>query len=174
MEYDEKYFKKSANRLAEMLWVILNMILTVAYAIEVTKGGRTVPYFIVFLCLCWIPFIFGLVMLKVKGGDWEYYKDVAVIGYGIFYTFVLMTTYTNITFTYVLPLMSILILYKDRYFVLRAGSSALLVLIVYIVKNILTGYNSHSQIVDYEIQVAVLVLCNMYCPSGICVSLMMP
>ena len=52
MEYDEKYFKKSANRLAEMLWVILNMILTVAYAIEVTKGGRTVPYFIVFLCLC--------------------------------------------------------------------------------------------------------------------------
>ena len=41
MEYDEKYFKKSANRLAEMLWVILNMILTVAYAIEVTKGGRT-------------------------------------------------------------------------------------------------------------------------------------
>lgn len=161
MEYDEKYFKKSANRLAEMLWVILNMILTVAYAIEVTKGGRTVPYFIVFLCLCWIPFIFGLIMLKVKGGDWAYYKDVVVVGYGIFYTFVLMTTYTNITFTYVLPLMSILILYKDRYFVLRAGSSALLVLIVYIVKNILTGYNSHSQIVDYEIQVAVLVLCNM-------------
>ena len=63
MEYDEKYFKKSANRLAEMLWVILNMILTVAYVIEVTKGGRTVPYFIVFLCLCWIPFIFGLIML---------------------------------------------------------------------------------------------------------------
>lgn len=161
MDYDEKYFKKNANKLARMIWVILNAILTVAYAIEMVNGGRTVPYFIVFMCICWIPFIFGLIMLKIKGGDYEHYKDIVVVGYGIFYAFVLMTTHTTITFAYVLPLMSMLILYKDRYFVLRTGSAALVVLIVYIVKSILTGYNSHKLIVDYEIQVAVLVLCNM-------------
>lgn len=161
MEYDEQYFKGSANKLAAMIWGILDVILTAAYTVEVIKGSRTVPYFIVFLCFCWLPLIFSLIMLKVKGIAWKYYKDVVVVGYGVFYTFVLLTTHTALTFTYMLPLMSMLILYKDRIFVLKTGTAALVVLIVYIIRNIMMGNNSPSQIVDYEIQVAVIVLCNM-------------
>lgn len=161
MEYDAKYFKKNANRLAATIWVIMDVILTVAYAVEVVKGARTVPYYIAFLAVCWLPFFFSLIMLKIKGADWGYYKDVVVVGYGIFYSYVLLTTNTPLTFTYVLPLLSMLVLYKDRYFVLRSGSAALVVLILFIIRNILMGYNSHDEIVDYEIQVAVLILSNM-------------
>lgn len=44
MEYDEKYFAKSANKKAMSMWLLLCIVLTAAYAIEVVKGLRDVSY----------------------------------------------------------------------------------------------------------------------------------
>ena len=44
MDYDEKYFKISANKKALRMWVIIGLALTGAYIAECVKGARTVPY----------------------------------------------------------------------------------------------------------------------------------
>lgn len=159
MEYNEEVFKKSSNRKIMTIWLVLCIILTVAYAIEIVKGLRTVLYYIVFSLFCWLPFLFGLVILKVKGMGTEIYKHAAFIGYGVFYTFVLMNTNTPLTFVYMLPFSGMLILYKDRNFIIRCGVCNNLILYVSIFKNFMSGMNTPSDITNYEIQIASLLMC---------------
>ncbi len=159
MEYNKEYFAKSANRKAMAIWATLGILLSLAYVLEIVKGLRTIEYYLVFLAFCWIPFIAGLVLLKVKGWASPYYKDVLAVGYGIFYVFVLLTTTSPLAFVYILPLTSMLILFKNRNYMLRCGISNLIAMIAVIIKNYLGGANSASDLTGYEIQIAAIVLC---------------
>ena len=69
MGYDEKVFKRSANKKAMLMWLFTNIILTAAYTIEVIKGSRTPEYYTIFMILCWLPFLIGVAVLLLKGMD---------------------------------------------------------------------------------------------------------
>lgn len=159
MEYNEEYFKKQANKCSLLMWTIINVILTVLYIIEVLKGGRTLPYLAVFLSVCWLPHIAGLLVLKIKGGSTWLYREFVSIGYGILFLFVLMTTKTNVTYGYIFPVACLLILYKNRALLIRYGIANILVILAYLVKiHFTTGFDAHT-ITDAEIQIGVTVLC---------------
>ena len=159
MNYDEEYFKKKANYSALSMWMTINIILTVLYIIEVFKGGRDVPYLIVFLSICWLPFIAGYLVLKLKGESTWIYREFVAIGYGILFLFVLMTTKTNVTYGYIFPVVSLLILYKNKKLLIRCGIANVLVILAYLVKiYFTTGFDAHT-ITDAEIQIGVTVLC---------------
>lgn len=159
MEYNEEYFAKSANRKAMIIWMTLGIVLTVAYMLEVVKGLRTMGYYLTFVSVCWAPFLIGLVVLKLKGWTTPVYKEVIAIGYGIFYTFVMMTSTSMLSVMYILPLTSMLVLFKNRNFIMRCGVANFIVIIVSIVKNYNAGINAPSDISNYEIQVAAIMLC---------------
>lgn len=159
MEYNEEYFAKSANRKAMAIWATLGIVLSAAYVIEIVKGLRTVNYYIVFLAFCWVPFLAGLVLVKVKGWASPFYKDVIAVGYGIFYVFVLLTTTSTIAFVYILPLTSMLVLFKNRNYMLRCGITNLIAIFAVIIKNYMGGANAPSDVTNYEIQVAAIILC---------------
>ncbi len=159
MEYDEKVFKKSANLKIMIIWLIIVIILTAAYSIEVVKGLRTIQYFTIFAFFCWIPFLVSVAFLKIKGFDTGLYKHVVAIGYGIFYIFIMMNTNSTLTFVYMLPISGMLILYKDRNFIIRCGVCNNLILYIYIIKSIMSGLNSSADITCYEIQAASTILC---------------
>lgn len=57
----------------------------------------------------------------MKGYDTELYRYILAIGYGIFYTYVICTTSSPIAFTYILPVTSLLVLYKNRKFMVTCG-----------------------------------------------------
>lgn len=158
MEYSEEYFAKSANRKALLMWALLNVVLSVAYAIEIFKGLRTVTYYLAFLGICWIPWIVGIVILKIKGEHTAVFRTVIAVGYTLFYAFVMMTTNTKLSVIYILPLTSILILYKRRTYFLRCGIATIAIVAASIVKNYMAGLNSASDVTDYEIQMAAMVL----------------
>lgn len=159
MESKEQQFKKSANQKAMIIWMLLNLILTVSYAIEIVKGLRTVGYYVTFILVAWIPFFVGLVIWRLKGKATELYKEVVAIGYGILYTFVMFTTQSVLAFVYILPLTSMLILFKNRNYMLRYGVFTMLVVAGAIGKNILGGMSAASDITSYEIQVACIFMC---------------
>lgn len=159
MEYNEEYFKKQANMRTLLMWTIINVILTVLYIIEVFKGGRTPEYLAIFLCICWLPHIAGLLVLKIKGGSTWVYREFVSVGYGVLFLFVLMTTKTNVTYGYIFPVACLLILYKNRALLIRCGIANVLVIIAYLVKiHFTTGFDAHT-ITDAEIQIGVTVLC---------------
>lgn len=161
MEYNEEVFKKSANKKAMIMWLFMAIVLTIAYGIEAVKGARTIPYYTVFLIMCWGPFLLGVVLLKVKGMAISYYKDIVAFGYGFFYFFVLLTTKNALPFVYIFPITSMLMLFKNRNFLIRCGVANLFVMAVIVVKNYTSGMNSSEDIINYEIQFLVLVLCYM-------------
>ena len=161
--YDEAFFKKSTNKRAMIMWLVLCIVLSVAYVVEVVKGLRTVEYYVLFECICWGTFLIGLLSLKVKGADWKHYKTVLALGYGIFYVFVMMTTTSNLAFVYILPLASMLPIFNDRGYLIRVGIANMLAVAAAVVKNIAAGQNTASDFTSYEIWIAATLLCYMGC-----------
>ena len=159
MECNQEYFDRSANRKAMAMWIAMCVVLSAAYAIEIVKGLRTVEYYLIFLALCWVPFAIGVVVLKLKGMGTPVYKYVVAIGYGAFFTFVVMTTVTGLTFVYILPLVSMLILYKSRNFIIQCGIINVIILVIGVIKGCSEGRSTASDITTYEIQIAATILC---------------
>lgn len=69
------------------------------------KGLRTAGYYVIFMLVAWIPFLIGLVILKLKGRSSD----------------------------------SMLILYKNKNYMLRCGIFTMVGIIAAIVKNMLLG-----------------------------------
>lgn len=159
MGYEESHFQKQANKHTFLMWTALNIIFTALYILEMLKGGRTLQYLIVFLSICWLPYIAGLILLKVKGMACSVYCEIVSAGYGLLYLFVLMTTKTNVTYGYIFPIASLLVLYKKRKLLIRWGILNVLILLAYLAKTgLTTGFTPHS-VTDAEIQIGVTVLC---------------
>ncbi len=159
MDQNEAYYAKSSNKKAMAMWIFIGIVLSAAYTLEAVKGSRSVPYYCVFLAFCWIPFVVGLIVLKVMGmGTWLY-KYVIAIGYGAFYTFVLMTTNTTLAVMYILPVVSLLALYKNRNLMIECFVVNMIILGIYVAKSYMTGMNTAKNITDFEIQIAATALC---------------
>ncbi len=159
MNYDENVFKAKANRRARKIWLVFALLLTANYGSDTSKGIRSGPYFLTFVLLCWIPFFAGQILLKVKGMATDYYKYEIAIGYGIFYTFVICTTPSHIAFTYILPVTSLLVLYKNRTFMIQCGVVNTIIIIMSAVIKYNNGINSENDFKEYTLQLACIILC---------------
>ena len=159
MEYREETFKRSANRKALVIWMIISIVLSGAYAVEFLLGKRTLQYYLIFLFMCWAPFVIGIVTLKVKGMATDLYKWVIAIGYGLFYTFVIYTTTSSLAFTFTFPVVGMLMLYKNRNIMIGCGIVNVLLIVGTLVYKIATNTMTATTVTDFEIQFAVVTLC---------------
>lgn len=116
MDYNENEFKAKANIKARRIWLVFALLLSANYGSDVSQGGYPSTNYIIFLILCWVPFFAGDLLLRIRGKADDRYRYALVIGYGIFYTFLICTTDSPIAFTYILPVVSLLVLYKDQKF----------------------------------------------------------
>ena len=159
MTYDETVFKEKANRKARKIWIIFAVLLSANYGSDASGGLYPTTSYLIFLALCWLPLILGEVLLRVKGWATELYRYDLVIGYGIFYTFVICTTASPIAFTYILPVTSLLVLYKNRKFMINCGIANALIIVGAAVYRYMLGFNSASDMKNYQLQLSCIVLC---------------
>lgn len=159
MTYDENIFKEKANRKARKIWIVFAVLLSANYGSDASGGLYPTTSYLIFLALCWLPLIFGEVLLHVKGWATELYRYDLVIGYGIFYTFVICTTASPIAFTYILPVTSLLVLYKNRKFMINCGIANALIIVGAAVYRYMLGFNSASDMKNYQLQLSCIILC---------------
>lgn len=159
MTYDENVFKEKANRKARKIWIVFAVLLSANYGSDASGGLYPTTSYLIFLALCWLPLIFGEVLLRVKGWATELYRYDLVIGYGIFYTFVICTTASPIAFTYILPVTSLLVLYKNRKFMIGCGIANALIIVGAAVYRYMLGFNSASDMKNYQLQLSCIILC---------------
>lgn len=159
MTYDENVFKEKANRKARKIWIVFAVLLSANYGSDASGGLYPTTSYLIFLALCWLPLIFGEVLLRVKGWATELYRYDLVIGYGIFYTFVICTTASPIAFTYILPVTSLLVLYKNRKFMINCGIVTSLIIVGAAVYRYMLGFNSASDMKNYQLQLSCIILC---------------
>ncbi len=159
MTYDENVFKEKANRKARKIWIVFAILLSANYGSDASGGLYPTTSYLIFLALCWLPLIFGEVLLRVKGWATELYRYDLVIGYGIFYTFVICTTESPIAFTYILPVTSLLVLYKNWKFMINCGIVNSLIIVGAAVYRYMLGFNSASDMKNYQLQLSCIILC---------------
>lgn len=159
MEYKEEVFRANVNRKTMLVWLILCTLLSVIDAVRILQGINSVGYFVLFEVVAWLPFLIGLIILKIRGTDTEIYKHIAAVGFGIFYAFIMFTSTLAAAFVCMIPLAGILILYKDKNYIIRCGIFYNLILYISIVKNFMSGLNTPSDIACYEVQVVSLFVC---------------
>lgn len=159
MEYNEVEFKEKANRKARKIWIVFAVLLSANYGSDVSNGLYPTTQYLIFLALCWIPLIAGEIVLRVKGVATESYRYDLVIGYGIFYTFVICTTSSPIAFTYILPVTSLLVLYKSKRFMVVCGVANTFIIIGSAVYRFMIGFNSATNLKDYQLELSCIILC---------------
>ena len=159
MEYDAQVFKMKANKKARNVWMALSLILSLSYTSDTAKGLHTLPYYAMFMAVCWIPFLFGVVVLRLQGAATQYYKFIVAVGYGVFYAFVVCTSESVLSFMYIFPLTSMLVLFKDRTYMVQCGIGTLVISIASSVHKFMNGMNSASNVNDYTLQASCIILC---------------
>lgn len=105
-------------------------------------------------------FFSGDLLLRIRGKADDRYRYALVIGYGIFYTFLICTTDSPIAFTYILPVVSLLVLYKDQKFMVGCAIANIASVIVSVFYHLVVlGQNTATDQKNYQLQVACLLLC---------------
>ena len=160
MDYNENEFKAKANIKARRIWLVFALLLSANYGSDVSQGGYPSTNYIIFLILCWVPFFAGDLLLRIRGKADDRYRYALVIGYGIFYTFLICTTDSPIAFTYILPVVSLLVLYKDQKFMVGCAIANIASVIVSVFYHLIVlGQNTATDQKNYQLQVACLLLC---------------
>jgi diguanylate cyclase (GGDEF)-like protein len=154
--------EKKLNRDLIVGWSVIVVVLFITYIIEVLKGERTVSYVIIFSIVTGVPaLICGLIFKKDPLN--KLLRYYIVVGYFIMYLFVMCSGSTTLVFTYILPLLSILILYHQPRLILWTGIVTLAINAVFIGIRVSNHLITLSNSKDVEIQIALLVLCFCGC-----------
>lgn len=85
MDNNKKKFVARANKKAMIMWMFLLFMLSVEYVIEVMRGTKTVSFLLGMELASWVPFMIGLLILKIKGWYAKEYQDIVCTGYGLVY-----------------------------------------------------------------------------------------
>ena len=160
MDYNENEFKAKANIKTRRIWLVFALLLSANYGTDVSQGGYPSTNYIIFLILCWVPFFAGDLLLRIRGKADDRYRYALVVGYGIFYTFLICTTDSPIAFTYILPVVSLLVLYKDRKFMVGCAIANIASVIISVIYHLVVlGQNTATDQKNYQLQIACLLLC---------------
>ena len=112
-DYDEAFFRAKANKRAGTTWLILMVIATVYYGIKVFRGELANQYFALFTAVGWSEYIISRLLLKFNAAYHEKYEWIIGLGYLTFFAVIAWTSLDESSYVFIMPLVSILILYKD-------------------------------------------------------------
>ena len=146
------------NRSMMIGWIIITIVLVFAYLGEYLKGVRTGTYMFVFYLVTVVPALICL-GLYLRDKSSCYLRYYIIIGYNIMYVFVLLTGNTTMVFTYIFPLLTLIVLYHQPKLVLLMGIVSLLANIVYDVRLYFECKITLNNSRDIEIQLALIVMC---------------
>jgi len=147
----------SRNKTAMIGVLVMNLVLCAAYFVEVIKGARTLGAYLVLAVICVLSSVLSfLVYLRKK--DAVLIRYICGFGFLLFYTIVMLTATTELTFCYVLVVFSIFLVYEDLKFSFIVGAYAFLVNLASIIKVAVTVGLSAQDITNAEIKLACLFM----------------
>ncbi len=113
--------KATVNKTAMILATVLECILFAAYVLELIKGSKTFPIFLLLELTDIVPLIVCWIIYK-KDNESELVKHVMAVGYGLFYACALFTTDERLVFVYAIPMFLIVMMFSDYKYAVKIGS----------------------------------------------------
>lgn len=163
--------RQISNKVIIICWNIVLSVIALAYLLEVIKGERTIVYFLIILALGFGPMIAADIQY-VKDNSFPRLKHWAAYGYSIFYLFALLTSDTAMSFIYIFPILSALIVCNDYKLLRNVGIISIIGNIASVVINAVTATAiTDDMVADWEIQIAgtlmVMIMAYVACKNSV-------
>ncbi|MGN1146846.1 MAG: methyl-accepting chemotaxis protein [Lachnospiraceae bacterium] len=149
------------NKTAILCHGIIDSVITLAYLVEVIKGSRSIPYFLLIALLAMAPIAVEAVLYR-KNSDATAIKHVMAWCYVLLYAVAVFTTNSLLPFTYILPMLAVVTLYSDPGYCLRLSASAFLVNVADVVYKAITVGFASEELPDVEIRLLLTLLVSIF------------
>ncbi|MCR5775344.1 MAG: HD domain-containing protein [Lachnospiraceae bacterium] len=146
------------NRALLIGWSVFVFILCTMYGMEALRGVRSAGYVLVFCLITIIPQIIN-VFIFFRDPESTRLQYHIIAGFSIMYAFVLFTGLTPMVWTYILPMLSLLVLYHNPRLIAICGGVTVLLNLTAILVHYHSGVITDLFDRDVRIQVFVIVLC---------------
>ena len=146
-----------ANRAAMNCHLITVTVLVIAYLLEVVKGSKTIPYFLLVAATGFVPVVMEILIYRFRPTH-SLVKHLIPWGYAAMYMTILFTTDNALAFVYVIPMLIAITVYSDVRYSLEIGIAVVLVNIVHIILFYGPDGFEAVEIASAEIQIAALVI----------------
>ncbi len=149
---------KGINRSLVLGWQIFVVVLCSAYALEVVKGDRDLLYLLIFAALTAIPALVVYFRYRKQPDSYQLRYEI-ILGYLFMYIFVMVTGRTSMVFSYILPMLSLLVLYHQPKLIFSTGVVAIALNLMNITLRVTRGELGLHNCKEAEIQLVLLLLC---------------
>ncbi len=158
-----------ANAAAVNTYGMLVLILEVCYLIEVIKGSRSIPYYIVFSILALVPYVMCLALFR-QNREAHQMKYVMAVGFGVFYLFIIFTTISPVAYVYAIMMAVILLSYDNIKLILGYMIGVCVGNVVQVAYQAMTIGIASEDMPNVEIRVASLILFGLFMVVGTMIS----
>ncbi len=141
--------------------IVINIFLLTAYFGEYLKGQRPIEYIAQFYCFTSVPSLLNYFFYRTHRESTKL-KYAVLAGYLVTYTFALYTGSTIAVFTYILPMLSLIMLYHSPKLVLELGAVTIADNLIFDYIEYTQGKISTENSKDYEIQISILFTCFLF------------
>lgn len=150
-----------SNFVSIVSYTIINVILIACYIIEVVKGARTIGYFAVFCILALLPMILAYITY-FRNKDNNLTKYIIMVGFGVFYLFIIFTTTSPVAYVYAFLIATVLLVYNDLKLTIIFSSGVSLGNIIHVVYLGVSGQIVKDNLANIEIRLASVVLFSVF------------
>lgn len=158
--YDEAYFRAKANKRAGTTWLMLMIIVSVYYGAKMGEGEVNPYQYSMFTVVGWLQYFGAGIFLKVRGMDNPKYRWFLGIGYLLYFAVISWTTTDEISYVFILPLISILALYKDpKYIRIMMWSTMFVLITSNLYRGRAKGMMEYVSSIEGAIQFAIVITC---------------
>lgn len=158
---NKTYASKNVNKIALIGNFILCFVLAVAYLIEVFKGTRTIPSYLIIVLTGFVPAIVAeIIYLKDKASRAVRY--ITSVGFALLYAYLLFNTESELVFCYIIVFFVLMVIYADFKLLVGMGIFALVMNVLSILTDALTVGLTPMDITNAEIKIACVALTIIY------------
>ena len=158
--YDERYFNARANKRAGTTWMTLLLIQTVFYLWKMSGGAVSGGWVAAFCGIGWSIFAVSVIILAIKGADFKGFKWMMSGGYLLTFGFVSWTYLNESAFIFVLPLISIIVLYKNTKLIkIMSGLTMFVLFSSNLYKGMVKGMMDFVSSPECALQFAIVICC---------------
>lgn len=151
------------NKTAIVEQTALVSIIAVAYLIEFIKHNRTLGYTLAVVAICYLPVIIASIIYNNNKDTENGVMRTIGIGFTALYGFVLFTAANDHVYTYVMPMLIILLLFNQMRFITIIGIGAIVLNVISVLINIFYYHRTETaNITSYEIQVLLVIMCSIF------------
>lgn len=151
-----------ANKRGCICATVLCSILCLAYLLEFFKGARTGGYTAIVAIACIAPIVLGWLSINREADNEATTMRILGVGFTIMYTIFLFTANNDLVFTYVMPMLLILMLFNNKRFIMIIGVGATVENIIAVIIDSVRNGGFAAKSATYEIQILLTLLCVIF------------